>query len=490
MRIEDLLEKRERAIYLLTEYLRDSQSSPSLKGFSQKLGLSRTTLTRYIESFNDQAREGKWGLSLQVKDEVVRYEKKESLLHADWLAHLCQISTKYQILLYLFDKEEFTIQALAQYLLISEASLNRQLAALNHLLQDFQISIRNGRLKGSELQIRYFYYQLFLQTKTLSGISSCPYFRQVAHHLPLFERFFDTSFNSRQALQLSLWLGISQRRMRGQELDFGELIQLMTPYIDQKWYQELRSFVLTLYQYQPSMIREGEVMGLFAFLVSQSILTSQKIERILAFGGPIREATTRCYQTIREEIGYRFPVHEEVLYYLNQLLGKIYFFKGSLELFPLEEKQEHLFGARTLLLGVLKTIYQPQCPGLVFQCEEEVANMAGLFDYLSQVQPVVMRIGFLSYQSPIIAEPILFQLQREFERKSAVVIEPFLTSSTYDLLISDEPVLVDLPCYCFHKRLYASDLQSLKQMIASLQKQKEKQATRRLEASMFSIERR
>lgn len=116
--------------------------------------------------------------------------------------------------------------------------------------------------------------------------------------------------------------------------------------------------------------------------------------------------------------------------------------------------------------------------------------MAGLFDYLSQVQPVVMRIGFLSYQSPIIAEPILFQLQREFERKSAVVIEPFVTSSTYDLLISDEPVLVDLPCYCFHKRLYASDLQSLKQMITSLQKQKEKQATRRLEASMFSIERR
>ncbi|MBF0786402.1 MULTISPECIES: helix-turn-helix domain-containing protein [unclassified Streptococcus] len=491
MKIEDLLEKRERAIYLLTEYLRDSQSSLSLKILSQKLALSRTTLARYIESFDEQARQAKLGLFFQIREEEVSFEKKESLLHADWLAYLCQFSTKYQILLYLFDKEEFAIQALAQHLLISEASLNRQLAALNHLLQDFQISIRNGRLKGSDLQIRYFYYQLFLQTRTLSSIRTYPHFRQIGNYLPLFERFFDTKFNSYQNFQLSLWLGISQRRMRGADVDFSELIQLMKPYIKQKWYQELRAFALTLYQYQPTTVREGEVMSLFAFLVSQSILSPQKIERILAFGGPIREATTWCYQTIREEVGHPLPIYEQILYYLNQLLGKVYFFKGSLEAPIIHEKQYQLISARMLLSTVLENIYQPQHSNLVFQYEEEVANLAGLFDYLSQVQPVVVRIGFISCQSPVIAEPILFQLQKEFERTYAVLIEPFLTSNEYDLLVTDEPVPVEVPCYFFHRRLYASDLLALKKMLANLQKQKEKQAHRRLEtSSMFSIERR
>lgn len=490
MRIEDLFEKRERAIYLLVNRLRDSRSSLSLRTLSQELELSRATLARYIEYFDEEARRDQLGLTLQIREEEISYEKKKDLLHADWLAYLCQFSTKYQILLYLFDKEEFAIQALAQHLLISEASLNRQLAALNHLLQDFQISIRNGRLKGSELQIRYFYYQLFLQTKSLSRIRNSSHFRQIATYLPLFERFFDTKCNAYQTLQLSIWLGISQRRMRGHDVDFSELVQLMTPYMEQKWYQDLRSFSLTLYQYQPSTVREGEVLSLFAFLVSQSILAPQKIERILAFGGPIREATTWCYQTIRKEVGHALPIYEQILYYLNQVLAKVYFFKGSLEQTIPYKNQHQLTSARFLLSKVIEQFYQTQYPSLVFQYEEEVANLAGLFDYLRQVQPVVVRIGFLSCQSPIIAEPILFQLQREFERKHAVLIEPFLPSNDYDLLISDEPIQLEVSCYFFHRRLYANDVLALKKLIAELQEEKEKQSHRRLETDMFSIERR
>ncbi|MGT2950210.1 hypothetical protein BU202_02325 [Streptococcus cuniculi] len=490
MRIEDLFEKRERAIYLLVEHLRDSRSSLSLKEISQRLQLSRTTLSRYIESFDEEARQSKLGLSLTIKEEEVSHQRTDTLLHTEWLAYLCQFSTKYQILLYLFEKEEFAIQALAQHLLISEASLNRQLAALNHLLQDFQMSIRNGRLKGSELQIRYFYYQLFLQTKTLSSLKNETTFRQIATYLPLFERFFDTTFNSRQALQLSLWLGISQRRMRAQDVDFQELVQLMKPYMEQKWYQKLRAFSLTLYQYQPSTVREGEVMSLFAFLVSQAILAPQQIERMLAFGGPIREATTWCYQTIRTEVGHPLPIHETILYYLNQLLGRVYFFKGSLDLPLIQETSYFLGNARSLLSTVLERFYQPHVAGLVFQREEEVACLAELFRYLSQVQPVVVRIGFLTYQSPILAEPMLRQLQREFERTYAVVIESYVASSDYDLLIADEPVSMETPLYSFHKRLYASDFLALKEKIAHLEEQKQKCAHRILETSSFSMERR
>ncbi len=68
----------------------------------------------------------------------------------------------------MFEKNEFSIPKLSQELLISEATLNRQLASLNKMLQSFEISIRSGRLKGSELQVRYFYYQLFWQTSSIA----------------------------------------------------------------------------------------------------------------------------------------------------------------------------------------------------------------------------------------------------------------------------------------------------------------------------------
>ncbi|MTB63912.1 DNA-binding protein [Streptococcus sp. zg-86] len=489
MQIEDLLEKRERAIYFLVQRLRSSRSSLPLKELSQDLQLSRATLIRYIESFVAETHDEHLGVSLKVQEEEVVYTRSNQLVYENWLAHLCQFSTKYQILLYIFDREEFSIQALAQHLLMSEASLNRQLAALNHLLQDFQISIRNGRLKGSELQIRYFYYQLFLHTKVLNEVTHHSLFVPAFRFLPLFERFYDSHFNSFQALQLALWLGISQRRGRLQEVDFRETIQLMTPYMEQKWYKELRQFSLTLYQYQPSTMREGEVMSLFAFLFSQSILAPQKLERMLAFGGPIREATTWSYHTIRQELGQHFPIDEKILYYLNQLLGSLYFFKGCLkEQVWTTKQEEYVARASDFLSEVLEQFYQPQFPTVAFQSKEKVYPLASLFSYLNQVRPVLVRIGFLSYQSPILAEPILFQLQKEFERKYAVTIEPFMEDKVYDLVISEGQECLAPSVYYLHQGLYEQDLITLKKMIQAIQLEKEKVAGSRLEEPSFPID--
>lgn len=492
MKIEDLFAKRERVIYRLYQELRESRLAFSLKEMSQKLHLSRATLIRYIETFNEDALQQGLGLFFQIEDESIYFQKEASLLHTEWVAYLSQFSMKYQILLYLFEKEEFTIQALSQYLVMSEASLNRQLATLNQLLQDFHISIRNGRLKGSELQIRYFYYQLFLQTTTVTALNKKAIFRQASHYLVLFERFIEGTFNAYQSFQLSLWIGITQKRMRVLDADFADVIQLMTPYIGQKWYQELRDFSLTLYQYQPTTVREGEVMSLFAFLISQSIVPPQKVEQILAFGGPIREATTWCYQTIREKVGHPLPIQEDILYFLNQLLANLYFFNGTLQSsHPIISYAKR--DAQTLLSAVLEQFYQPAFSRLVFTLEEEeVCLLASLFDYLGQVQPAVVRIGFLSYQSPILADPMLFHLQRAFERKHTVVVESFSESVEYDLIITDMPLPEEESSryYFFHSLLSESDKVALTELIAHLQLEKERGAHRILEATSFPMERR
>ena len=56
---------------------------------------------------------------------------------------------------------QFLAHQLAQELMISEATLGRHLAGLKQILSEFDLSIQNGRWRGPEHQIRYFYFCLF-----------------------------------------------------------------------------------------------------------------------------------------------------------------------------------------------------------------------------------------------------------------------------------------------------------------------------------------
>ena len=260
MQMIDLLEKKERAIYQLYLRLQDSDRPLTLKELSQELDLSRSTLARYVQAFCEEAEEEQLGIAFQVDGDFLLMERSPILTKQDILAFLCRESVKYQILLYLFDKEEFSIQGLSQTLLISEATLNRQLSSLNKSLRENQISIRNGRIKGSELQIRYFYYQLFWQTMTKAQMEKRLAYQEQLGNLPIFERFYESSFNPRQEQQLALWLTIQQKRMRLRQLDFKELVQLMKPYEEHKFYKRLRKFALTIHQQYAFSFHEGEII--------------------------------------------------------------------------------------------------------------------------------------------------------------------------------------------------------------------------------------
>ena len=70
-------------------------------------------------------------------------------------------SLKFQLLDYLYRNKEFSIVQLTTKFMISESSLFRKIKELNQLLAAFELQIKNGQLQGEELQIRYFYFQLY-----------------------------------------------------------------------------------------------------------------------------------------------------------------------------------------------------------------------------------------------------------------------------------------------------------------------------------------
>lgn len=91
--------------------------------------------------------------ALLVLDEDVSLEKI--------LLFLLQESLKFKMLVYLLEHQQVSIVRLATAFNISESSVFRKIKELNQLLEEFGLQIKNGQLYGEELQIRYFYYELF-----------------------------------------------------------------------------------------------------------------------------------------------------------------------------------------------------------------------------------------------------------------------------------------------------------------------------------------
>ena len=83
----------------------------------------------------------------------------------DWVfKRYLKESPKFQILMTLYEHGNVTNFRLQNELSMSEASLYRAVKQLNKILKEFELSIHNGRVQGSELQIRFFYYTLFQLT--------------------------------------------------------------------------------------------------------------------------------------------------------------------------------------------------------------------------------------------------------------------------------------------------------------------------------------
>ena len=490
MHIQELLEKRERAIDQLVTYLRNRKEVATLKEVGCALQLSRTTLMRYIQSFAEQAQADNLPIQLCIKEEEIHYERASHFTQEEWLSYLCKGSLKYDILMYIFEKEEFTIQGLSQHLLISEATLNRQLASLNQDLKAFDISIRNGQLKGSELQIRYFYYQLFWAIIPTQQLEEEFIFQQAKQQLPLFERFYDVTFNQRQARQIILWLSVLYRRMRLKFLDFEPLYQLMLPYTEHKFYQRLRKMILTANQYRAFTFHEGEIMSLFVFLLSQFILKPNQMEQVLGFGGPIMEATTWAFQQIRQEIGEGMGVDEEGLYHLNQVLSQVYFFKGSIRYGNIcYERHAFYKESETILTTVCQRFYDEKA-SFMPQRKDSIEDLVQLFSYFLQKKPLYIRIGFASCRHQVVSTPILLTLQQRLEKNRFVVIDWYQEGEEYDFIISDDYHLSGKNIYYLHHQLMEQDVLTLKEMIETLYQEKEKQAEKRVMQPSFEMERR
>lgn len=166
MKIDQLMDKESRAQYQLLVYLYERKDGASIKEVLQKMGLTKVTLIKYISNLNTLFQENNLSCIVCVDDINIKVLEKHHFTWQEVISLLLQNSISYQILKYLMWNEFFNVTFLAQELAVSEATFNRQLSFINSCLEEFDIAIYQGKQVGSELNWRYFYFELFQVTLT------------------------------------------------------------------------------------------------------------------------------------------------------------------------------------------------------------------------------------------------------------------------------------------------------------------------------------
>ncbi|HHT7816408.1 TPA: hypothetical protein ACT2IN_001464 [Streptococcus suis] len=119
-----------------------------------------------------------------------------------------------------------------------------------------------------------------------------------------------------------------------------------------------------------------------------------------------------------------------------------------------------------------------------------LTNIANLYIYFGQVQPIQVKVAFASSLHEVLSYPLLLQLREKLEGNRQVLIEPYQAGYDYDLIITDYLENTSLPIYCLGNRLKIQDIVQLKAWIQDIYHQKSCQSEIMATKTSFPIEHR
>lgn len=475
MQLADLMEKSEAGSFSVLTFLLQ-KSRASLREMMEETGFSRATLLKYLSMIEERTDQAGLELSMDLQDEQVSLRLGSRTQIRDLRRAFLESSVKYYILHHLLYKQRFLAHQLAADLLISEATLNRHLAALNQLLTEFQLAIQNGKLKGPEHQIRYFYFCLLRKVWSSQNWQAELQKPERQQEIAVLEDICGAGLSQSQTLDLVLWSHITQQRLRVQGCQFDLLDERMTFYFQTIFYQRLWRKFSSFFAGQHLVVgeRDSEVMIFFAFLLTQGILPLHTMEYILGFGGPVADWTTQLIQVLKRGAVLQDYLDGQVTYELSKLCGQAYLYQGFLlqdsYKYQATIRPPYLFAEKDQL-ALAKEICQQVSvlqQGTALD-DKLVWELLQILDYIAQHEKRQLLIGLDIAGGALVYHRMATTLQRYLEYNQFVSIEPYDKHHTYNLVVTNHPVY---PAQ--HDKLYYlkndldwSDLAAIRQLLYS-----------------------
>ena len=457
---------------ILSFLLQESQTT--VKAVMEETGFSKATLTKYVTLLNDKALERDLELTIHLEDENLRLSVGAATKGREIRSLFLENAIKYQILVYLLYHQQFLAHQLAQELMISEATLGRHLSSLNQILSEFDVSIQNGRWRGPEHQIRYFYFCLFRKVWSSKDWENEIQKVERRQEIIGLEEICGASLSSGQQLDLVLWSHISYQRLRVKACQFQVIEGKMRGYFNNIFYLRLLRKAPSFFagQHIPLGTEDGEMMVFFSFLLSHRILPLHTMEYILGFGGQLADLLTQMIQEMKKKELLGDYTEDQVTYELSQLCSQVYLYKGYIlqdcYKYQLENRHPYLLmehdfrGTAEEIFHALPAFHQGT------DLDKKILwEWLQLMEYMAENAGQHMRIGLDVTAGFLVFSRMSAILKRYLEYNRFITIEVYDRARHYDLLITNNPIhkQEQTPIYYLKNDLDANDLEMIKKQL-------------------------
>ena len=457
---------------ILSFLLQESQTT--VKAVMEETGFSKVTLTKYVTLLNDKALERDLELTIHLEDENLRLSVGAATKGREIRSLFLENAIKYQILVYLLYHQQFLAHQLAQELMISEATLGRHLSSLNQILSEFDVSIQNGRWRGPEHQIRYFYFCLFRKVWSSKDWENEMQKVERRQEIIGLEEICGASLSSGQQLDLVLWSHISYQRLRVKACQFQVIEGKMRGYFNNIFYLRLLRKAPSFFagQHIPLGTEDGEMMVFFSFLLSHRILPLHTMEYILGFGGQLADLLTQMIQEMKKKELLGDYTEDQVTYELSQLCSQVYLYKGYIlqdcYKYQLENRHPYLLmehdfrGTAEEIFHALPAFHQGT------DLDKKILwEWLQLMEYMAENAGQHMRIGLDVTAGFLVFSRMSSILKRYLEYNRFITIEVYDRARHYDLLITNNPIhkQEQTPIYYLKNDLDANDLEMIKKQL-------------------------
>lgn len=160
MKLIDLLDRSEQRQIKIIQLIQQHTHTVTIGQLTTALTSNRITIKDDLDLINSHFSELSDKLAVQLKNGVITLQRETDISASEIYFTYLKQSTKFKLLLYLLKHARMDTLTTSEALNISPSTLERRVRELNQLLTDFHLKIQNGKIIGSEIQVRHFYLQL------------------------------------------------------------------------------------------------------------------------------------------------------------------------------------------------------------------------------------------------------------------------------------------------------------------------------------------
>ncbi|ALS02447.1 hypothetical protein ATZ33_13945 [Enterococcus silesiacus] len=463
MRKFDLLEKLEVYQIDLLIHLSNVGGTATKKDLLHHLDIGNYFLSKLIEGLITSAKHSNNRFAIEVNKHTITFHTKPDYsLHTLYNELICH-APKYKILEELLLCGTIDVTRLCEKIGISHSTYFRKINELNALLNEFDLSIQNGHLLGSELQVRFFYVSLYLVTDPKHQLKSPHIDPRIYETVNRIQQSLGSSISIFARKKLIIYLSLLKRRNAQKNVqdysdqepffnnqsDISGQKKFINALKNTRLFKKVNKILGAFLVYYSFKMPPNETILLLLFMFGEEIIPSHShclkeidlVERYSKFF--IRRLNTEflnfmnnCYPASYLNEAQRATLH----YYLNSIGYRHLIFKGTIDYYwelhyPEWKKSEH-----AEIVNAFANYLKGCFPGIFVDDTHDImliTKYAHAISFYEECIKTKVSVGIFIESDLLRKKKFTDWWIKYIESSTFAQAEPLADNQLYDLIISN-----------------------------------------------------